>query len=231
VRRRRHEFDLNLRAEPLLREYHAVYDRIVRARPRRVLDWGCGHGHGLYALREAGLDVEGLEYDAHSREGERRVLDFFPEHEATYTPDPVRLPFADGEFDAVLSLGVLEHVPDPDGSLAELHRVLQPEGTLYVYKLPNRWSYLEAIARLAGLSYHGSRPDDTLWTVRSARRALERHGFRVIEARRANMVPLTLTGPLAGHLAGPIWMFNRILSRIPALNLIATNVETLAVRR
>ena len=70
--------------------------------------------------------------------------------------DPWRLPFDDGAFDAVLSCGVLEHVEDPDASLEEIRRVLVPGGTFYVYKLPNRTSYLEAIARRAGLYYHGA---------------------------------------------------------------------------
>jgi SAM-dependent methyltransferase len=42
-----------------------------------------------------------------------------------------RLPFQDGVFDAVLSLHVLEHVPDPFRAARELLRVLKPGGTLF----------------------------------------------------------------------------------------------------
>jgi SAM-dependent methyltransferase len=42
-----------------------------------------------------------------------------------------RLPFKDGVFDAVLSLHVLEHVPDPFTCAGELYRVLRPGGTLF----------------------------------------------------------------------------------------------------
>ena len=182
-------------------EYRAIYRRIASDRPERLLDWGCGHGHAAHALQQAGLDVVALEYTPDAEEGARGPLPYFPDVEALYTREPVKLPFPDASFDAVLSLGVLEHVADPEGSLRELQRVLRPGGALYVYKLPNRFSYLEKVAKLAGLSYHGEREHDTLWTVRSTREALERNGFRIELLRRANMLPLTLPGRLATKLA------------------------------
>jgi SAM-dependent methyltransferase len=42
--------------------------------------------------------------------------------------DAERLPFADGQFDAVYSQAVLYRVPDPVRALAEIHRVLAPGG-------------------------------------------------------------------------------------------------------
>ena len=86
------------------------------------------------------------------------------------------------------------------------------------------------MARRLGLNYHGRLPDDTLWTTRSARETLERHAFEVVELRRANMLPLTLAGGLASRLAPAIWLLNRVLARLPLLNLLATNVEAVARR-
>ena len=48
-----------------------------------------------------------------------------------------RLPFDDASFDAVLSCGVLEHVPYEEGSVREIARVLKPGGHFFVYQLPN----------------------------------------------------------------------------------------------
>ncbi|MCZ7545402.1 MAG: class I SAM-dependent methyltransferase [Anaerolineae bacterium] len=44
--------------------------------------------------------------------------------------DVPALPFPDGTFDVVLAGHNLDHVPDIDGALAELHRVLRPTGVL-----------------------------------------------------------------------------------------------------
>lgn len=44
--------------------------------------------------------------------------------------DRSRLPFADGEVDAVYCLSVLEHIPDCEDVIAELGRILRPRGML-----------------------------------------------------------------------------------------------------
>ncbi|MDQ3648089.1 MAG: methyltransferase domain-containing protein [Actinomycetota bacterium] len=221
--------DVNLRSAPQRREYESIAARIARDRPGRVLDWGCGYGQMTWLLSREGLEVEAFNYVPGLAADQRRPLERFPEHQARLSGDPVRLPYPDASFGAVLSCGVLEHVARPDESLDELRRVLAPGGSLYVYKLPNRLSYLEWIARRTGLYYHGAYPDDRLYDLDRAVALLGAHGFRVTEARMANMLPLTVPGRLVDAMEGPIWFLNRALARVPALNRLATNVEAVAV--
>jgi 2-polyprenyl-3-methyl-5-hydroxy-6-metoxy-1,4-benzoquinol methylase len=219
--------DVNLRSAPQMREYETIAARIASDRPKRVLDWGCGWGQVTKLLHDHGLAVAALDYRPDHERGVA-PLERFPELEAHVTDDPVELPFETGWFDAVLSLGVLEHVADPDGSLEEIKRVLEPGGTFYVYKLPNRYSYLERLAKLMGLYYHGANPEDAVYTKRTAVDLLRAHGFAIREFRRANMLPLTLDGAVATRAAPVIWTANRALARIPGLNLLATNLELVA---
>jgi cyclopropane fatty-acyl-phospholipid synthase-like methyltransferase len=223
--------DVHLRSPAQMREYVAVADRIAADRPGHVLDWGAGHGQLSHLLIERGVQVTAIDYEPEATEGEIVSPPRYPGVEIRMTTEPVRLPYPDGSFDAALSMGVLEHVGHPDASLDELHRVLRPRGTLYVFKLPNRRSYLEAVARRAGLYYHGHMPDDTIYTRRSARALVTAHGFDVVELRLANMLPLGLTGRAAARLGGAIWAANRLLARVPGLNQLATNVELVARRR
>lgn len=220
--------DVNIRSGPQMREYEAIADRIAQDRPARILDWGCGLGQVTSLLRQRGLQTEPFDYREDVTEPTRRRLEHYPDVEAMHSNDPVALPYADGEFDAVLSLGVLEHVQDPDASLEELRRVLEPGGTFYVYKLPNRFSYLEWIAKRLGLYYHGKLPYDRLYDKRRTFALLERHGFEVVEFRRTNLLPLTIAHPLARRFAGAIWAVNRALGHVPGLSLTATNVEAVA---
>ena len=220
--------DANIRSAPQMREYASIARRIMADQPGRVLDWGCGFGQMTHLLRGHGVEVEGYDVDPDAEGTQRRSLERFPGLDALVSPEPVALPYADGSFDAVLSCGVLEHVPEPGASLDELARVLRRGGTLYVFKLPNRFSYLERIAKRLGLYYHGSFEHDRLYTRRTARCLLEDHGYEVIELHWANMLPLSLSNPLATRAAERIWQANRMLSRVPLLNRLATNVELVA---
>lgn len=77
--------------------------------------------------------------------------------------DIVRLPFADASFDLVLAIEVLEHVPDPEGALAELSRVARSNLVLSVprepiWRLANmaRGKYLRDLGNTPGHIQHWS---------------------------------------------------------------------------
>lgn len=222
--------DVNIRSGPQMLEYVAIADRIAAENDGPVLDWGCGYGQLSQLLRERGVATEAFDYREDVVEGTQR-LERYPSIVAHVSSDPVRLPFAEHRFDAVLSCGVLEHVQHPGDSLRELHRVLRPGGRLYVYKLPNRLSYLEAIARLSGLYYHGKLPHDRIYTAHSARVLLEQEGFEVTDVRLTNLLPLTISSPSLQRASGTIWSVNLALGKVPGLRAFATNVEVDAVSR
>lgn len=218
----------NLRAAPQLREYAEIVARISHDAPELILDWGCGYGQVSSMLATAGLRVDSFDHWGPDAPNAVMSLPSYPEIHAYISSEHVALPYGDSRFNAVLSCGVLEHVKDPDGSLEEIKRVLTPGGLLYCFKLPNRYSYIEALCRTAGLYHHGRDEFDRLYTLGSARALVERHGFAVREAQYANMLPLLLPGAWARAAEKQIWGLNRALSRIPCLRLLATNIELVA---
>lgn len=92
--------------------------------------------------------------------------------------DARMLPFETGAFDQVLCTEVLEHVPDPDGVLAEICRVLAAGGAL-VLTTPLTWGvHLDQ--------------DFHRWTEMGLRQLLARHGLRVASLAPRGGIFLTL---------------------------------------
>jgi SAM-dependent methyltransferase len=105
--------------------------------PARVVSVGCGNGIDVVTLRDSGYDAHGV--DMHEVEPTARPW--------CKMGSALNLPFADGEFDAVVSLEVIEHVGvDYDGAgtadraryATELLRVLRPGGVVII-ATPNRY--------------------------------------------------------------------------------------------
>ncbi len=170
-----------IRVADLVSSYH----RSLNA-GQPVLDWGCGYGQVSWLLRRRGVDVVSCDAE------KRTVIDSIPELASIpirYVSDPVRLPYDSASFSAVLSMGVLEHVPDLRGSLREIYRVLQPDGLFLLFMFPNRFSWAEWIATRRGISAHPQK-----FTFRRTRGLLEKYGFEVEKQWRRNLLPKNLTG-------------------------------------
>jgi len=128
--------------EALVRVVGARHVRMLSrglARGAHVLDVGCGRGILLSSLADRGFDVHGFEISAAAAAGAdpRATIRIGSELREARYPEAF--------FDEVIIWHVLEHLSDPKGTLAEIHRILKPRGRLIV-AVPNysslqaRWS-------------------------------------------------------------------------------------------
>lgn len=102
-----------------------VVAAVREAAPRRLLEVGCGWGElAEWLATETSATVVAIDSSPRMVElAQERGVD-------ARLGDVQALPFADGEFDCVVAAWMLYHVPDLDGGIAELARVLRPGGTL-----------------------------------------------------------------------------------------------------
>ncbi len=123
--------------------WDVVVSEIADARPRRVLDAGCGFGDLAVRLREElGVDVVAVDISP-------RMVELARERGVeAHVADVQELPFADGEFDCVTANWMLYHVPDLDLGISELARVLGPRGRLVA--ATNGLRHLEELWSLVG---------------------------------------------------------------------------------
>ncbi|WP_435007250.1 class I SAM-dependent methyltransferase [Tundrisphaera lichenicola] len=108
-----------------------------------VLDGGCGMGRYLRVVAECGATVVGMDL---SRAVEAaRDLNARSKNVSVVQGDLFRPPFAEGTFDHIYSLGVLDHTPDPRRAFLELARLLKPGGRIAIWVYPRERPALERI--------------------------------------------------------------------------------------
>ena len=98
------------------------------ARDLDVLDVGCGQGIDVARYALSGARATGIDLTPRHVELTRAHLAALGLEAKVELGDAENLPFADGSFDRVSSNGVLHHTPDMPAALAEILRVLRPDG-------------------------------------------------------------------------------------------------------
>lgn len=127
-------------------------------RGRRVLDVGCGRGELVLQSALRGAEAWGIDYAAAAVEIARAALaaDGAAPRERLHVArmDVKALAFADGGFDVVFMMDVVEHLYPHELARAfdELRRILRPGGRLIAHTSPNRfvrdWVYPHWVRRV-----------------------------------------------------------------------------------
>lgn len=112
------------------------------SRTAKLLDFGCGAGERVDQFRRMGYQAFGCDIMLPGRPVEPLRGMIEGGVVGQIAASPYRIPFADASFDVVFSVTVFEHVMDYDTALAEIRRVLKPDG-VSVHLFPPPWKPIE----------------------------------------------------------------------------------------
>lgn len=186
------------------------------ARNTRIMQWASAQGAEIY-----GIDI--------SPPTLRKARDQFdPGALKASLADVRRLPFADGSFDALYSMGTIEHFDESGDAVVEMARVLKPEGRL-ILGVPNRFDpflrpVMVWILWCLGLYGYGF---EKSYSRKALRRMMERAGLDVVDEtgilfipgwlRIADLVAHTRLAALRPLTGAAVRLFVSLDARFPRL--------------
>jgi len=205
---------------PSFAEFH-------RWRGKRVLEVGVGLGSDFVNFARAGAELSGVDLTEAAVTNVRRRLELEGLEADVQRADAESLPFEDGAFDLVYSWGVLQHTPDTERAVAEVHRVTRPDGQARIM-LYGRHSWValglwgrhellhgrpftslgESVAR------HMQGPRVKSYTEDEIRALLAPHFSRVELRRFLTPYDKRVGGPLAGALGDRFGWFIGAIAQV-----------------
>lgn len=163
-----------------------------------ILDFGCGSKPYQLLFQNAksyiGVDIEVSGHD-------------HKESKVDYFYDGKKLGFADGSFDTVVCFEVFEHVFNIDEVLAEIYRVLRPNGKIFI-SIPFAWDEHE-------IPYDFAR-----YTSYGITHILNKNRYKIIELKKTTTYILAIFQMLIAYLYQHVLPKGRLLGRLSQLVII-----------
>lgn len=161
---------------------------------KKVLEIGCGIGTDAINFARAGADYAAVELSRASLDLARRRFEVFglkgDFHEGNV--ETVSSLFPPASFDLVYSFGVLHHTPDPRQAIAELRKLVRPDGELRIMLYArNSWKAAMIEAGLDQPEAQSGCPIAFTYTKDEVR-ALLAPWFEPVEMRQGHIFPYVI---------------------------------------
>lgn len=129
------------RGEIWIEHWHRYHFASRWAKGKRVLDLACGEGYGAALLARHADSVTGVDVSPQAIDHAKRAYGKLRNAKFA-VGSATAIPAEDASFDVAVSFETLEHIHEQDQLLAELCRVLKPEGLLII-SCPNKAEYTD----------------------------------------------------------------------------------------
>ncbi len=97
---------------------------------KQVLECGCGAGRFTEVLLQQGAHVTSIDL-SEAVDANVQTFPLSPQHRVAQA-DILHLPFGPQSFDVVFCLGVIQHTPSPEATIAALYKHVRPGGYLII---------------------------------------------------------------------------------------------------
>lgn len=136
------------------RRLFVLANSIVRLRPNRILDIGCGSGFlaGLIRKELPDVEIHGVDFSIEALKRCKNLSQVYcVDLEQSY------IPFENEVFDLIICTEVLEHLFQPERVVAEIHRLLTING-IGIITVPNfsfwRFRFQSLIGKIPNITSH-----------------------------------------------------------------------------
>lgn len=200
------------------------------AKNTRILAWAA----------DCGADAWGIDLSAPTIQQARAAFATSPLHAAQ--ADVRDIPFPDASFDAIYSMGTIEHFDETERAVREMARVLKPGGRAII-GVPNRHDpFLRPlfVAALHAVGAYGYGFEKS-YSRRNLRLMLERAGFTVLDETAILFVPgwlrmldlacHTWLRPLSVLTGAMVWPFVFLDRHVPVVRRHGYLLATVVTKR